>query len=60
MVPDEQTKQQQIARFRETARVLGCDEDKEKFEATLGKIASHKPSSKPKKSNRNKNPQETQ
>jgi hypothetical protein len=33
----------QIERFRATARALGCDEDKEKFEATLGKIAAHKP-----------------
>jgi hypothetical protein len=33
----------QIDRFRETARALGCDEDKEEFEAALGKIARHKP-----------------
>jgi hypothetical protein len=33
----------QVARFVETARALGCDEDKAKFEAALGKIAAHKP-----------------
>jgi len=33
----------QFDRFFETARALGCDEDKEKFEAQLGKIADHKP-----------------
>jgi hypothetical protein len=33
----------QIDRFIETARALGCDEDKEKFEAALAKIAAHKP-----------------
>lgn len=37
----------QIERFRETARRLGCDEDKEKFEAQLGKIAEHKPAKEP-------------
>jgi hypothetical protein len=34
---------EQVIRFVETARVLGCDEDKEHFEAKLGKIAIHKP-----------------
>jgi hypothetical protein len=29
----------QSQRFIETARALGCDEDKERFEAALGKIA---------------------
>ena len=38
--PDSTT---QMQRFIETARALGCDEDKEKFEAALGKIAAHKP-----------------
>jgi hypothetical protein len=43
------SKKQEIApsqhdRFVDVARALGCDEDKEKFEATLGKIAAHKPS----------------
>ncbi len=33
----------QIERFFDTARRLGCDEDKEKFEAQLGKIAARKP-----------------
>jgi hypothetical protein len=33
----------QLEKFLETARALGCDEDKEKFEAALGKIARHKP-----------------
>jgi hypothetical protein len=36
-------KNSQVERFRETARALGCDEDKERFEAQLGKIAAHKP-----------------
>ncbi len=29
----------QRQKFVETARALGCDEDKERFEAALGKIA---------------------
>jgi hypothetical protein len=33
----------QIDRFIETARKLGCDEDKERFEKSLGKIAAFKP-----------------
>jgi len=33
----------QIERFRETGRRLGCDEDKERFEAALGKIAVARP-----------------
>jgi hypothetical protein len=33
----------QFERFVETAHALGCDEDKERFEAALGKIAAHKP-----------------
>ncbi len=36
-------KPSQIDRFRETARRLGCDEDKEHFEKQLGEIAAHKP-----------------
>jgi hypothetical protein len=32
----------QIDRFIETARALGCDEDKDKFEAQLGKIVAQK------------------
>ena len=38
----------QFDRFVETARKLGCDEDKERFEKSLGKIAAYKPSKKPK------------
>jgi hypothetical protein len=34
----------QLSRFIDTASALGCDDDKEKFEAALGKIAAHKPS----------------
>jgi len=34
----------QIDRFRETARQLECDEDQERFEKKLGKIAKAKPS----------------
>ena len=30
--------------FIQTARELGCDEDKARFDAALGKIAAHKPS----------------
>ena len=33
----------QFAHFVETARKLGCDEDKERFEKSLGKIAAYKP-----------------
>ena len=33
----------QFERFVETARAIGCDEDKERFEAALGKVAAHKP-----------------
>jgi hypothetical protein len=35
--------QEQVSRFIETARALGCDEDKERFEAKLGKIARQRP-----------------
>jgi hypothetical protein len=35
----------QFGRFLETARALGCDEDKEQFEAKLGKIATAKAAS---------------
>jgi hypothetical protein len=37
----------QIERFIEAARQLGCDEDKERFEEKLGKIARHRPSAEP-------------
>ena len=33
----------QLERFRETARQLECDEDQERFEKKLGKIAKAKP-----------------
>ncbi len=33
----------QHERFLETARALGCDEDKAHFDAALEKIATHKP-----------------
>jgi hypothetical protein len=35
-------------RFRETARQLECDEDKERFEEKLGRLAKAKPAPKPK------------
>ncbi|MGH6677514.1 MAG: hypothetical protein ACREDL_00900 [Bradyrhizobium sp.] len=38
----------QVDRFIETARELECDEDKERFEEKLGKIAKAKPDKKPK------------
>jgi hypothetical protein len=37
----------QFNRFVETARKLECDEDKERFEKSLGKIAAYKPPKKP-------------
>jgi hypothetical protein len=37
------TKAEQFRRFQETARALGCDEDKESFERKLGEIATAKP-----------------
>jgi hypothetical protein len=40
MTDDKKSRDIQIDSFKETARALGCDEDKEKFEATLRKIAS--------------------
>jgi len=42
----------QFETFKATARSLGCDEDKERFEAKLGKIArakSKSPRAKPAK-----------
>jgi hypothetical protein len=38
-----QNPKEQYNRFIETARKLGCDEDKERFEESLGKIAAYKP-----------------
>jgi hypothetical protein len=45
----ERQPEEQVKRFLETARAFGCDEDKEKFEAALGKIAAHRPRVKGKK-----------
>jgi len=44
-----QNPKEQYNRFVETARKLACDEDKERFEESLGKIAAYKP---PKKESR--------
>ena len=38
----------QHARFIETARALGCDEDAAEFDGKLKAIATHKPPTKPK------------
>jgi hypothetical protein len=38
---------EQHKRFLETARQLECDEDKERFEEKLGKIAKAKPAAAP-------------
>jgi hypothetical protein len=43
-------------RFVETARTLGCDEDKERFEQSLGKIAAYKPPPVKPKKPKTKNP----
>ena len=48
MRQEKQPDNDQFKRFVETARKLGCDEDKERFEKSLGKIAAYKPSKKPK------------
>ncbi len=40
---------EQHQRFIETARALECDEDKERFEEKLKRIATAKPKPKPKK-----------
>jgi hypothetical protein len=48
LVKEKQTTETQFGRFVETARKLGCDEDKERFEKSLGKIAAYKPPKKPK------------
>jgi hypothetical protein len=42
------TERSQFSRFVETARKLGCDEDKGRFEKSLGNIAAYKPPKKPK------------
>jgi hypothetical protein len=43
-----QASKSQFDRFVETARELDCDEDKERFEKSLGKIAAFKPPKKAK------------
>jgi hypothetical protein len=43
----------QFDRFVETARALGCDEDKKRFEESLGNIAAYKPPKKPSKKGAN-------
>jgi hypothetical protein len=48
---EKQLDKDQFKRFVETARKLGCDEDKEQFERSLGKIAAYKPPKKPKAKN---------
>ena len=40
----QQSDEEQSKRFRETARQLECDEDAERFEAKLKRIAKAKPS----------------
>ena len=49
-----EAKKEQHKRFVETARALGCDEDKERFEAALAKIAAHKPSRRGRKTRKGK------
>lgn len=46
----------QHRRFVETARALGCDEDKDRFEAKLGEIARHKPPPKSEKTTKKSKP----
>jgi len=48
MKPKAKDQAEQHQRFVETARKLSCDEDKERFEKSLGKIAAYKPLKKPK------------
>jgi hypothetical protein len=49
LVKEKQITETQFDRFVETARKLDCDEDKERFEKSLGKIAAYKPPKKPSK-----------
>jgi hypothetical protein len=53
----------QHRRFIETARDLECDEDKERFEEKLGKIAKARPTdaltSAPKRSSKRRNTEKT-
>lgn len=34
---------EQIDRFKEAARELGCDEDEARFDEKLGKLVKHRP-----------------
>jgi hypothetical protein len=47
---------EQFERFKQAARELGCDEDKERFERKLGQLATAvpRPPKKPSKSGRPK------
>jgi hypothetical protein len=54
MPKQSQDEKAQIERFIETSRALGCDQDKEKFEASLSAIAHFKPPPKTPKNPRNK------
>jgi hypothetical protein len=47
-VPNQKKMTHNTKRFIKTARVLECDEEKERFEAKLGQIAKAKPAPKPK------------
>jgi hypothetical protein len=42
-------KEPQVERFKEAARMLGCDEDEAAFEAKLKKIGNAQPPKKPAK-----------
>jgi hypothetical protein len=42
----ESPKTSQSDRFKAAARELGCDEDEARFEASLKKVAGHKPEAK--------------
>jgi hypothetical protein len=39
---DKLSPKEQLERFKQAARELGCDEDKERFERKLGQIATAK------------------
>ena len=47
-----ETDKEQIDRFQEAARQLGCDEDEVAFDAKLAEIAKKKPVAKEKTQNR--------
>ena len=48
MKSKEKSSESQHARFIETARALGCDEDPTAFDDKLKAIARHKPTAEPK------------